>query len=283
MKTKYNKPIDIFSINMGFTKDKVIHAHEHNEIFLTLKGNGEQFTEEGYQKMREGDIFLFPPGQMHHGNGARDGSCVAGVIYVHDYIFDGKSEWETEAGSVLKMLSKGTKNGNNKIRINPNGRKELFRIFHEMLNEHRAKRPGFKSQVISMMHQFMITILRNSQLEIDGVSISDESLILEKIDDILQFLETHYMQHLNIEQISNAAGMSRSYFHSNFKKVTGQTFVDYLNELRIKAAKKLLRDKTFSIDTVAFRIGFTSVSHFYKVFKEMTGKTPVKYRKEYQV
>ena len=282
MKDKYNKPIDVFAINMGFSKDKAIHAHEHNEIFLTLKGSGEQLTEDGLQKMREGDIFLFPPGQMHHGNGTPEGGCVGGVIYVHDYIFEGKSKWETEAGAVLKMLSKGTKNGNNKIRINPHGREKLFRIFHVMLNEQRSKKPGYKSQLNSMMHQLMITILRNSQLEIESISLNEKSIIREKINDVLQFLETHYMQHLNIEQIAKTAGMSRSYFHANFKKATGKTFVDYLNNIRVNSSEKLLQTATFDIGTVASRTGFTSVSHFYKVFKESTGTTPVKFQKKHK-
>lgn len=281
MKIKNKKPIDVFAIKMDYSKDKVLHDHEYNEIFLALEGGGEQITEYGTQKMREGDIFLFPPNQKHHGNANLGEQCLGGVIYVYDFIFEGKSEGSMEAGTVLKMLSKKTKSGNNKIRVNPQGRKELLRIFQEMLQEHRTKKPGFKSQLISMMHQFMIIILRNSQLEIDGLSINDQSVIIEKINDVLQFLETHYMQHLNIEQVSDAAGMSRSYFHANFKKVTGVTFVEYLNDLRIKAALKLLHDKNSSIDTVAFRTGFTSVSHFYKIFKEMTGKTPVKYRKKY--
>jgi transcriptional regulator GlxA family with amidase domain len=128
------------------------------------------------------------------------------------------------------------------------------------------------------MHQLLITILRNSQLNITEET-QNSSMINEKIQDAVIFIETNFTTQIDINQVAKIANMSRSYFHANFKEVTGRTFVDYLNDLRVENACNLLKNTDLDIATVACRSGFTSVSHFYRVFKSNTDTSPQKIRK----
>ena len=64
-----------------------------------------------------------------------------------------------------------------------------------------------------------------------------------------------------------------------FKRVTGQSIVDYINARRIEAAQKLLETTELSIGSVAEQTGFASAAHFRRVFRETMGVGPLQYRK----
>ena len=65
-----------------------------------------------------------------------------------------------------------------------------------------------------------------------------------------------------------------------FKKVTGKTFTQFVNEFRIVHATKLLAENPTNITDICFESGFNNFSHFNKLFKKFTGKSPLKYRNE---
>ena len=64
-----------------------------------------------------------------------------------------------------------------------------------------------------------------------------------------------------------------------FKKSVGVNFVDYLTELRINAAKDLLKDPFLTMSEVASMVGYESANYFTRVFKKNTGITPTEYRR----
>jgi AraC-like DNA-binding protein len=266
--------VDLFDVWMEHSEYKEMHRHDFHEIFLNLEGSGEQYTSEGTIKMKKGDVFFFPAGIEHIGNGGPSGNCLGGVININEKLFLGDSIY-SESGEVFKSLTRNAKEGHYKINISNVGRKQLLLIFQNMLEEIRVKKAGYRSIVNSFMHQFLIVILRNSQLNFH-IKSTDTSITVDKINDTIQFLKTHFFDQIDIDHAAQMSNMSRSYFHANFKKVTGKTYIEFLNDLRIKSADKLFKTTELDTNTIAFRSGFTSVSHFYKVFKETTGNTPKK-------
>lgn len=271
--------IHLFDIWMEHSPYKEMHRHDYHEIFLALNGPGEQITPEGKIQMKTGDIFFFPAGINHIGNGAVNSHCLGGIIDVHEKVFLEDHGLFPESKAVLKALTKQARKGSYRINVNPEGQKKTFDIFYEMLTELRERKPGFRTTVNALMHQFLMTILRNSQLDIrekgDSLPVS-----LDKIKDTISFLETHYCDQITIDHAAHMANMSRSYFHALFKEVTGKTYIEFINDLRVKHADELLRTTELNTENIAFKSGFTSVSHFYKVFKESTGSTPKQVRKK---
>ena len=74
--------------------------------------------------------------------------------------------------------------------------------------------------------------------------------------------------------------MSESNFCKFFKKATGKTYSDYLNEIRINEASRLLLQSEKTISQIAFECGFETLSYFNRVFITKKKKTPSHYRKE---
>lgn len=102
-------------------------------------------------------------------------------------------------------------------------------------------------------------------------------LLMERIQKHLQH---NYMRYdISLDSVSEMLGMNASYFSSLFKKSFGVNFVDYLTELRMKAAKELLTDPLRSTAEVAAMVGYESPNYFARAFKKKTGMTPTEYRR----
>ncbi|WP_372630627.1 helix-turn-helix domain-containing protein [Cohnella sp.] len=101
-------------------------------------------------------------------------------------------------------------------------------------------------------------------------------LVMKKACD---YAEKHYMQEISLSQIADYVGLSVSHFSALFKQSTDDSFVNYLNQIRIDKAKKLLLEPDLKIYQVAEIVGFSSVPYFNRVFKNITGWSPNEYRK----
>ena len=95
---------------------------------------------------------------------------------------------------------------------------------------------------------------------------------------VLEFMLTHFRTEIRTEQIASVAGMAPAAFCRYFKNRTRKTFTEYLNELRIGHARKLLVNADLSAGQVAIECGFNSSSHFHRLFKFHTGMTPFQYQ-----
>ena len=76
--------------------------------------------------------------------------------------------------------------------------------------------------------------------------------------------------------------ISQYYLSRSFKQVTGFTFIEYLNSVRIREAQRLLRETEKQVIQIAHMVGFNNISHFGRIFKAITKYTPLQYRKIYQ-
>lgn len=98
----------------------------------------------------------------------------------------------------------------------------------------------------------------------------------------LEYIADHYTENLTLKSVADTVHVSKSYFSLLFKKKTGRNFVDYLIELRIREAKRLLAESDERIYSVAEASGFNDGRYFSKLFKKMTGLTPMEYREKHK-
>ncbi|HSI69943.1 MAG TPA: AraC family transcriptional regulator, partial [Gillisia sp.] len=101
-----------------------------------------------------------------------------------------------------------------------------------------------------------------------------------RINIIFNFVKEEFHRQITLEEIADLVSMTEQSFCRYFKKITGKTFVQFVNEYRLVHAAKLLHEKQISILDVCFDSGFNNFSHFNRLFKKYTGKTPSTYRNE---
>ena len=96
-----------------------------------------------------------------------------------------------------------------------------------------------------------------------------------------RYLADHYDDaELTLAKVAEHVGLSEKYFTNRFTKETGETFSNYLTQLRIQKARELLRTTTFKSYEIGEMVGYRNAEHFTRMFKKETGCTPAQYRKQ---
>lgn len=103
----------------------------------------------------------------------------------------------------------------------------------------------------------------------------------ESIKNAQKFIEGHFGDKINIEELASKFALSRRNFVRRFKKATSNTPIEYIQRVKIEAAKKSLESSTYSISDVMYNVGYTDDKSFRNTFKKFTGLSPMQYRKKY--
>lgn len=95
----------------------------------------------------------------------------------------------------------------------------------------------------------------------------------------LEQIKSRYNQKLSLDMLAKQLGVSASYLSQKFKEATGFTFLDFLNQYRLRKAIQLLSTGKYRIVEVSETVGFTNYKHFHAVFKKYTDLTPSEFLK----
>ncbi|MBN2366083.1 MAG: helix-turn-helix domain-containing protein [Calditrichaeota bacterium] len=102
-----------------------------------------------------------------------------------------------------------------------------------------------------------------------------------RIDRVCTFINENYKNRLSLEATASIVNMSTTAFSRFFKKSTGKTFVNYVNELRIGWACKLLIESDMNIAEISYEVGFNNLSNFNRRFSERHHMNPREYRHQF--
>ena len=91
-------------------------------------------------------------------------------------------------------------------------------------------------------------------------------------------MQLHFKENPTLAEVASYSGFNPNYFSQKFKETVGKTYIDYLVDLKVSYAKKLLMSSNMSITDICFSSGFTSISNFMRVFKNKYGMSPNAYR-----
>jgi transcriptional regulator GlxA family with amidase domain len=127
---------------------------------------------------------------------------------------------------------------------------------------------------------FMIDIDRNSQspfIMFAGQKAHADKAVLSA----QEFIEHNYTDKITVDKLSDKFGVGRRTFERRFKKATANTVVEYIQRVKIEAAKKELETGRKNVNEVMYDVGYTDTKAFRDVFKKFVGITPVDYRSKY--
>lgn len=94
-----------------------------------------------------------------------------------------------------------------------------------------------------------------------------------------RYVLAHFQQNINRDRMAEMVNLSPGYFSNLFRAEVGMSFSDYLIQVRIENAKRLLRRFDLSVEAISRQCGFNSLAHFSRTFKDRVGVSPLKYRK----
>lgn len=100
------------------------------------------------------------------------------------------------------------------------------------------------------------------------------------VNEVKRYILEHIHEDIHIEDIANEVFLNKNYLMRLFKKETGNSILEFIEEQRVNLAKELLDKTDFSISAIADAVGYNNYSYFTKIFKRNTGYTPIAFRQE---
>lgn len=111
------------------------------------------------------------------------------------------------------------------------------------------------------------------------IAVEDDSRRILKVKN---FISQNYMEEVRLAQLADIAGMSPSAFSRFFKLHTGRNLTDYIIDIRLGAASRMLVDTSRSISEISFHCGFNNLSNFNRIFKKKKNCNPTEFRENYR-
>ena len=103
----------------------------------------------------------------------------------------------------------------------------------------------------------------------------------EEIKSAQEFIEKNYLEKITIDQLADKFAISRRNFERRFLKSTNNTVNEYVQRVKVEAAKRKLESSRKNVSEVMYEVGYADTKTFRDVFKKITGLTPVEYRNKY--
>lgn len=247
------------------------HFHNNYEIYYLISGGREFFIQDRTIAVQEGDVIIIPPNMLHRTTNAPLPEHERLIVNIHQRHITSLNEqdhaiWEPLLEPKYRI-----------IRSSLQERLLIEDIARLMKQEMEEQKPGFELYARTLTLQLLLHCcrhLQNTRTEPPAYL----SPMHERISEVVGYINRHYTEELSLHLVAERFYISPFYLSRFFKEATGFTFVEYVNSVRIKEAKKLLEHTGLKVAVIAAKVGFGSVAHFGRVFKAVTGHAPLHYR-----
>jgi AraC-like DNA-binding protein len=249
------------------------HYHPEIELVYVNGGSGKRQIGSHISHYREGDLILIGSGLPHCGfTDILSGNQSETVVQLtSDFL--GISFFEIPEMKNVKALLETSRMG---IVYHGDEKKKIGLEIEKLIQLHNYEKLFGLLKIFQLLAEAKNYTILNAQ----GFILEAELQDTNKINVFFNYVKEEFHRPIPLEEIAGLANMTVPSFCRYFKKITGKTFIQFVNEYRLMHAAKLLHEEQMSILDVCFESGFNNFSHFNKQFKKFTGKNPSFYRNE---
>ena len=233
------------------------HIHSHLEMIYLTKGSAQAVVDGIWYPICQGDLFLAGSNQIHS--------------YRHDeavnfYLIIFTSEMEAQLGEYLKeKLPK-------EHVIHPDSAGNHTEQLLEKISALRKSEQIFsRLKAKGLFLTFLGEVLPEFRFE------TASGIDHDSVQKVLAYCSEHFTDPITLESVANCLHLSKYYICHIFRQRMNLSFTEFLNELRIEHACRLLQ-QGYSVTDTAFASGYSSIRTFNRIFKQITGSTPRDYR-----
>lgn len=248
------------------------HQHIEYELILFLEGAGLSFIGNSVDEFEVGDIFFIGSNVPHTFQKSGDIITSAVVIQFKDN-FWGNGLLDIPESKHINNLLHNSKHG---LKITGSTKEKLRPVIMQLQESKGFWRIVRLCECLALLADTEEYKSVSTQ-EIKVMNHSDK----ERIERIVQYTMDNFKEEIRLETIAAVACMSPHAFCSYFKKRTRKTYVDFLNEIRIGYACKLLLTTEMNILSICFESGFNNVANFNRQFLKVKHQKPSVYRREH--
>ena len=256
------------------------HCHPELELIYFKKGSGTQFIGDSIKQFKAGDMVLvgsnlphywrFDDAYFHH-----DENIKVEMIVVHFCEnFWGDQFLQLPENKLIKVLLERSKRG---LQISGSTKEKLAALLAAMLNTDGADR------VIMLLTALNTLATSNpvNYLTSIGFKYDHNESENDRLNNIYEYSVRNFRKKIYLDEIAEIAGVSSNSFCRYFKSKTRKTYSQFIIEIKVGYACKLLIENKLNIKQLCYDSGFNNFSTFHKHFKQVTGKSPLMYQKEF--
>ncbi len=255
------------------------HFHSEYQLFLVLKGSGTRFIGDNIKPFKAGDITFTGPNlphlwrSDHEPTTIEDHTATGIVVYFHED-FIGEHLLHKEEALRLKQLFKMSLRG-----VDVFG-KTAQTLQKMMLN--LIALDGFDA-IIELM-KILNCISKSNELQLlasPGYTNSLKEGDTDRMNKVYAHVTKNFQKKMAISQMAELTNLTPTSFSRYFKAHANKTFTEFVTEIRIGHACKLLIENKMEISQSCYESGFHTLSNFNRHFKRITKRTPLLYKREY--
>lgn len=246
------------------------HIHPYYEIFYLINGDCTFFIDHNIYKLNRGDLVIVPVGEIHKSTYPETGYSERFVVSFRENNLGWINEILGEE-IVKQSLNMGV------ISIPDKRRDYVESLMYKMLFESEGQdilSPAFIKTGLIELLLFIIRCQRYEENVVKEIDVDNQLM-----QEIATYIYDNYEKRISLDDMSRKFHISRSYLSKKFKTITGFGFKEYLINVRIKNACRLLLETNKSITDIAFECGFNDSNYFGDAFRHVKGISPNKYRK----
>ncbi|HHX62762.1 MAG TPA: AraC family transcriptional regulator [Epulopiscium sp.] len=258
------------------------HWHTSVELLYFLQDSATVCVGSNYYKVKSGDLIIINAGEVHSVSGYKGGTPTHFVLKILPELLYISQNDSFDANYLLPFTISGFTQHRLISKDHLHG-SQVVPLMNEIYSEFNTKQFGYELSIQANINTIFLWILRYWQSQ--GMQI--EQLFLQNSQDytrlktLFKYVQNHYHEPIHVADMADLCNMNYSYFSRYFKKLTGKTFVEYVNYIRLTEAEKLLLTTNLNVTQIAFATGFSSASYFIKIFKKQKGLSPNKMRNTY--
>ncbi|OPH57780.1 hypothetical protein BC351_04545 [Paenibacillus ferrarius] len=264
------------------------HIYDYEFIYV-LKGSGTIWIEERSYAIRSGDLVHIRPHLANEMHIADEGPMLCFAVHF-DYVFLGEGLDFSPYSVYLGRKAEGAEsNGESWLgnrptvvlaemeipeKMQPLAAQQFYEVFRELQHCFEESRTDAPLRLKTLLLQ-LIGHIHSELMSKEGVRIghSHADLVL----DAITYMEAHFTERISSGLLAKRAALTPKYFGTIFRQATGQSVADYLLRLRMEEAKRLLRERKYTVQEIAEIIGIGDLYYFSKLFKRVEGIPPKRY------
>ncbi len=257
------------------------HFHPHYQLFTVIKGTGTRFIGDDIRHFNVGDTVFLAPNMPHLWRSDREyfekdsQLMTEGIVVYFKEDFLGSEFFEKSEMYDIKTLFKRSERG-----LDLTGK-----LKEELVNDLKNLPSISGFQGIIKLLGIIDKLSKSTDYQyIASTSYSNTHKIskTERMRMVHEYVLKHFKENINLSTVASLSNMTDAAFCRYFKSRTNKTFSDFVKEIRIGNACKMLQDENKSISQTCYESGYNTVSNFNNQFKSLKGISPKQYQKLYR-
>jgi AraC-like DNA-binding protein len=257
------------------------HFHPEYEIVLVKESSGKRFIGDAVTDFEEGDLAFIGPYLPHlyrndpaYYEGEKTGSKAAKSIVIH---FLEKSLGENflslpETKNIKSLFAKSRLG----LDIHGETKKRCIAILHEMLSLKGMPRWLKLVEILHLLSE-SAELRPISQSHMMGKNEAES----DRMNKVYEFVMNNFQREISLNEVADLVNLSSNSFSRYFSQRTRKSFMNFVNEVRLNHATKLLQENTKSVSEICFECGFNNLSNFNRQFKNKYKMSPLSYNKQF--